>query len=225
MSLLRNTLLPGALMLTVAGCASTPGPGFEPTYPEAVSLPPQTNGAIYQEGYALVLFEDRRARRVGDLITIILNEQMSADKDAETTTSKENDVNIESPTLFGYTLPTSDSATFTLDQQLSSSQEFSGRGSSAQSNSLVGTITVTVANVFPNGNLRIRGQKWLTLNQGSELIQISGIIRPEDISPDNTVLSTQVADARVAYKGKGVVADSNRAGWLTRFFLSPFWPY
>jgi len=225
MRLNLNSFCVCALMLTLGGCASRPGPGFEPTYPDAVSPPPQTQGAIYQEGYALALFEDRRARRIGDLITIVLNEQMAADKDAETTTSKESQTNIDSPTLFGYTLPRSDSSKFTLDQDLSSSQEFSGRGSSAQSNSLVGTITVTVANVLPNGNLLVRGQKWLTLNQGSELIQISGIVRPDDINADNTVLSTQVADARIAYKGKGVIADANRAGWLTRFFLSPFWPY
>ncbi len=225
MRLKRHCLQICAALLVTSGCATQPGPGFEPTYPEPLNPPPPTHGAIYQEGYALSLFEDRRARRVGDLITILLNEQMAADKDAETTTSKENQVDIESPTVFGYTLPTSDNATFTLDQGLSSSQEFSGRGSSAQSNSLTGTITVTVANVMPNGNLLVRGQKWLTLNQGSESIQISGIVRPDDISADNTVLSTQVADARIAYKGKGVVADANRAGWLTRFFLSPFWPY
>ena len=217
-------LITGGALLAV-GCSGVPKTGYEPTYPEVAAPPEPANGAIYQSGYAMSLFDDRRARRVGDLITIVLNENTTADKQAETTTSKENDIDIASPTLFGYTLPRSESSEFTLQQQLQSSQDFSGSGSSSQSNSLAGTITVTVAEVLPNGYLLVRGQKWLTLNQGAEYVQLSGIVRPEDVSGDNTVLSTQVADARIIYKGRGAVASANRAGWLSRFFLSPIWPF
>jgi flagellar L-ring protein FlgH len=84
---------------------------------------------------------------------------------------------------------------------------------------------VTVADVLPNGNLVVRGEKWLTLNQGDEYIQISGIVRPIDIRTDNTVLSGLVADARITYSGKGMVADSNKMGWLSRFFASAIWPF
>ncbi len=213
--------------LVATGCASyyEPKPGFEVTYPESAAPPPQSNGAIYHEGYTkLSLFHDRRARRVGDVITIILNEEISADNESEANTSKENDIAIDSPTLFGYTLPRGN-ATFTLDQELKSSQEFSGKGTRKQGNTMTGTITVTVANVLPNGNLVVRGQKWIGLNQDNEYIQIAGIVRPDDVSVENTVLSTQVADARIVYQGKGPVSSASKLGWLARFFLAPIWPY
>ncbi len=214
-------------VLVVTGCASyyEPKSGFEVTYPETATPLPQINGAIYREGYTrLYLFEDRRARGVGDVITVILNEEISADNESEANTSKENDIDIDSPKLFGYTLPRGN-ATFTLDQELKSSQEFSGKGKRKQGNSMTGTITVTVANVLLNGNLVVRGQKWISLNQDNEYIQIAGIVRPEDVSVENTVLSTQVANARIVYQGKGPVASASKLGWLTRFFLSPIWPY
>ena len=88
-----------------------------------------------------------------------------------------------------------------------------------------GSITVTVAEVLPNGNMIVRGEKWLTLNQGEEYIQISGIVRPQDVRTDNTIFSTLVADARIAYSGKGMLANANSPGWLARFFNSPIWPF
>ncbi len=223
--LFRLPLLGIVLMAT--GCATyyEPRPGYEVTYPPSVTPPRQHNGSIYQEGYvSLPLFEDRRARQVGDVLTIVLNEEISADNESEANTSKENDIDIDSPKLFGYTLPRGN-GTFTLDQELKSSQEFSGRGARKQGNSMTGTISVTVAHVFPNGNLMVRGQKWIRLNQDNEYIQISGIVRPEDIDADNIVLSTQVADARIVYQGKGPVASASKLGWLARFFLAPIWPY
>ncbi len=215
----------GALLL-LSGCATSyqPQPGFEPTYPQASAPAPQTNGAIYQHGHARSWFEDRRAHRIGDVITILLNEEISADNETETNTSKTNEIDIDSPKLFGYTLPSGNSK-FTLDQELQSDQQFAGKGSSKQSNTVSGTITVTVAGVLANGNLLIRGQKWLSLNQGNEYVQISGIVRPDDVSDDNTVLSTQIADARIVYQGRGPVASAAKLGWLARFFLAPIWPY
>jgi flagellar L-ring protein precursor FlgH len=108
---------------------------------------------------------------------------------------------------------------------LSGSRSFEGEADASQSNSLSGAITVTIADVLPNGNLVVRGEKWLTLNQGEEFIQVSGIVRPQDVTTANTVLSTQIADARITYSGKGTLADSNRMGWLARFFNSPVWPF
>jgi len=108
-----------------------------------------------------------------------------------------------------------------VDQQ----REFNSQGQSQQSNSLIGNITVTVIQVYPNGNLLVRGEKAVGLNQGYETIKISGIVRPYDIRADNTVLSTQVADVRVEYRGKGALADANRQGWLSRFFSSVIWPF
>ncbi len=222
----KTKVLRLGLLLLVTGCASSyqPRPGFEATYPQASTPRPPVNGAIYRPEYAQFWFEDRRARRIGDVITIVLNEEISADNETETNASKTNEIDIDSPKLFGYTLPSGNSK-FTLDQELKSDQQFAGKGSSSQSNTVSGTITVTVASVMPNGNLLVRGQKWLSLNQGNEYVQISGIVRPEDISDDNTVLSTQIADARIVYRGKGPVASASKLGWLARFFLAPLWPY
>lgn len=226
----------GALLTLLSGCASlhkAPTTDYRAVYPPVAQPPAQGNGAIYQNGYGLALFEDIKARRIGDTLTIVLQERTQASKDAKTETSKENDISIANPTLLGSSpqfnapgiLPLASNRANDLSAELSSSQEFSGEGSSSQGNSLTGNITVTVADVLPNGNLVVRGEKWLTLNQGDEYIQISGIVRPVDIRTDNTVLSGQVADARITYSGKGMVADSNKMGWLSRFFASAIWPF
>jgi flagellar L-ring protein precursor FlgH len=222
------------LLLLLSGCATVQPTrdSYSPTYPPVPAPPPQANGAIYQAGYNMALFEDLKARRVGDTITVVLQEKTQASKDAKTETSKDNSVNIDNPTLLGSELkfdtpllPHADGRSSNLGTSLGSNQEFTGEGSSSQGNSLTGNITVTIAEVLPNGNLVVRGEKWLTLNQGDEYIQISGIVRPFDIKSDNTILSSQVADARITYSGEGMVADSNRMGWLSRFFASVIWPF
>lgn len=222
------------LLALLSGCASMQSPpaDYRPVYPPVATPPPQTEGSIYQAGHNIALFEDIKAKRIGDTITIVLQERTQASKDAKTETSKENDVSIENPTLLGAPLkfdtplmPHGDGRSSTLGTELHSDQEFKGEGTSSQGNSLSGNITVTVMDVLPNGNLVVRGEKWLTLNQGDEYIQISGIVRPVDVRPDNTVLSGHVADARITYSGKGMVADSNKMGWLARFFASAIWPF
>jgi len=162
----------------------------------------------------------------------VLQERTQASKDAKTETSKDNTVGIANPTLLGSELkfdtpllPHGNDRSSNLGTSLSSAQEFNGEGTSSQGNSLSGNITVTVIDVLPNGNLMVRGEKWLTLNQGDEYIQISGIVRPVDVRADNTVLSGLVADARITYSGEGFVADSNKMGWLSRFFASALWPF
>jgi flagellar L-ring protein precursor FlgH len=107
---------------------------------------------------------------------------------------------------------------------ITSANAFKAETDSAQSNLLNGIITVTVQKIYSNGNLAIKGEKWITLNQGSEYIRISGLIRPEDIDKDNQVVSTKVADARIYYGGSGPLAEANEEGWLGRFFNSVWWP-
>jgi flagellar L-ring protein precursor FlgH len=111
------------------------------------------------------------------------------------------------------------------DIGLDGERTFDGNGSSSQSNQLTGQITVTVAQRLSNGNLMVRGEKWLTINQGQELVRIAGIVRPQDIGQDNTVPSTRVADARISYTGRGTLADANTRGWLSRFFNSKWMPF
>jgi len=156
---------------------------------------------------------------VGDLITIALTENTNASKSATTTTNKESSVEMPLPTILGRT------GNRIFDNEIEAARDFSGSGDSAQSNRLSGTITVSVVDVYPNGNLLVRGQKNMWLNQGEEYVQVSGIVRPEDIAADNTVPSTRVANARIAYAGTGALADSNAQGWLSRFFNSPIWPF
>lgn len=230
-----SVLLTSSFLLS--GCFyDRPVPGdaaYAPVSPENMMPPENTSGSIYQEGYNMVLFEDQRARRIGDIITIVLTETTSASKSASTSVDKTNSTDITNPTLLGSTpqfnapgiIPLASNTGNNLNFGLDSSNSFSGDGSSDQSNSLSGNITVTVHDVLPNGNMKIRGEKWMTLNTGDEYIRLTGIVRPQDIRPDNSVLSTRVADARITYSGRGEIAESNKMGWLSKFFVTALWPF
>ena len=180
-------------------------------------------GSIYQGQACSFIFEDLKARRVGDILTIVLSEKTNAKKKATTSTKKENTTDLGTPTVFGGGVTLN--GRNVLGANIESAQEFTGEGDSEQSNALNGTISVTVADIYPNGNLFVRGQKRMFLNQGDEYIQISGIVRPMDISVRNTVPSTLLADARIVYSGEGAVSDANKMGWLARFFNSQYWPF
>lgn len=214
---MRNST-PGLACLLLAACATAPQqpPSELPAMPVPLTaMAPTTDGSIYSAAPSLVLFEDVRARRVGDVITVVLTEQTNASKSASTSTDRETAFELSPGPLFGRDVSGS---------SLDSSQDFAGNGSSVQNNSLSGSVTVTVVGTLPNGLLAIQGEKWLTLNQGQEYIRIAGYVRSQDVRSDNTVLSTQVANARIAYSGNGALHDANRQGWLTRFFgslLSP----
>lgn len=218
-------------LLSLAACSSKAVKhDFSTVAPQVQAPPIPSNGSIYQNGFDIRLFEDQKARRVGDIITVTLAERMDASKSASTSTTKDDDVNIANPTLFGSLLDfpgrlRQQGWDFTLENRLLAEREFSGEGDSEQSNALTGSITVTVVEVMANGNLRIRGEKMLNINQGEEFVRFSGIIRPVDISPDNTVLSTQVADAKIIYTGEGAIANANSQGWLSRFFSGKWWPF
>lgn len=212
------------LAVFVSACSATPpkpDPDFAPAVPVAMKAPLQTNGSIYQAGYNIALFQDIKANRVGDIINIVLTESTQASKNAKTNLTKTNEVTLNNPTLLGR--PASAGAG-TMEMGIDTEHAFDGSGSSSQSNSLSGNIAVTVMEILPNGNMKVRGEKLLTLNQGSEYIRLSGIVRPIDVRSDNTVLSTQVANARISYSGTGALADANRNGWLSQFFMK-VWPF
>lgn len=217
-------LLSGALLL-LQGCATVIGarPGeYPPAMPaQPVAAEETSDGGLYQSASSITLFNDVKARRVGDTITILLNERMQASKSASTDASKDTTVDTGNPLLLGSAVTRN--AKEILSNQWETEQAFSGSGSSSQSNQLDGSITVTVAEVYPNGNLLVSGEKWLTLNQGEEYVQVTGIVRPADISTDNSIPSFKVADARITYSGNGAVADSNRPGLIARLFIK-FWP-
>jgi flagellar L-ring protein FlgH len=215
-------------LLLLQGCASTrievkPDPLFAPIDLKQARFQPVNNGSIYQQGRAVRLFEDSKAFRIGDLLSVTLSESTNASKSAETTTAKDDSVSLGAGTLLGLTPTYKGDAV--LNNALEAQRAFTGSGDSAQSNSLRGEITVMVVDIYPNGNLLVRGEKILGLNQGSEFIRLTGIVRPQDVSANNIVLSGKLANSRIYYGGGGVVAESNTKGWLSRFFDSPAFPF
>ena len=185
--------------------------------------PQPSNGAIYQSNREVALFENPIAHHVGDIVTIVLNEQTAAQKSSSTNTNKSTADTLPGMTILGKALTVH--GVPVMSNSIADSAKFAGEGDSAQSNSLQGYITVTVQKVLPNGNLYVKGEKWIGINQGSEYVRVTGVIRPIDLASDNSIPSSQVANARIAYGGKGALADANAQGWLSRFFNSPWTPF
>jgi flagellar L-ring protein precursor FlgH len=191
---------------------------YQPT-PYQAPAPMAADGAIFHAaaGYA-PLTSGARAAQVGDILTIILVERTQATKSNSASTDRDGSIGLTPPTTgpFSFIKPTSIGA--------SGGGKFDGKGAAEQSNQLNGAISVTVAAVYPNGTMLVKGEKNLTLNRGDEQIRISGLIRMADIDLDNTVPSTRVADAKITYAGTGEIARASRQGWLSHFFsiLSPF---
>ncbi|OJA06271.1 flagellar basal body L-ring protein FlgH [Halomonas sp. QHL1] len=211
------------LMLVVAGCAQIPRASVVGEQ-EQISIvdrpPPIPNGSIYQarQGYQ-PLFEDRRPRSIGDILTILLDEEVSASKNSQSNAGRSGSA--------GLNLAQLPDALETLAEygfDVSGENDFTGSGGSQANNSFTGTITVSVLEVMNNGNLRVRGEKQIAINQGTEFIRFSGVVNPRTITAQNTVPSTQVADARIEYVGDGYINEAQHMGWLQRFFLnvSPF---
>jgi flagellar L-ring protein precursor FlgH len=212
-----------AVVMLLTACASRPHiENFDATWPEEVPVATAATGSIYQVGHDVALFENSVARRVGDTVTINLQESTAAQKSSSTTTSKSSKIDIPGPILGGG--PVTINGNEILSASIENSREFDGSGDSQLSNKLQGNITVTVAQRLANGNLLVRGQKWIGINQGREFIRIQGVIRPIDILPDNTIPSYKVADASISYGGQGALADANRPGLLSRFFNSRWNP-
>ena len=179
--------------------------------------PPPANGSIFQGSY-VALTSGGRAGQVGDIITIQLVERTAATKSNAAGTQRDGDIGLTPPTTGPLSLFSPS------DIAMGGGQAFKGKGDASQSNALSGEVSVTVAAVYPNGTMLVKGEKLLTLNRGDERVQISGIVRPIDISPENRVLSTRVANANIRYVGKGEIARASQQGWLQRFFsiISPF---
>ena len=216
-------------MLSIVGCTSLPNeqvkndPEYAPVEPLEADLNVVPTGSLFQHSYANNLYSDIKAHRIGDIITVYLEESISAKKQAGTSLDKSNSF---SASVDDITLPGGSAIpAFGIGGGLSQNSSFSGDADTDQSNSLQGSITVNVTRVLSNGNLEIRGEKWLMLNNGEEFVRIKGVIRSEDVSSDNSVSSTHVANARIQYGGTGDFANTQRQGWLTSFFSGPYWPF
>ncbi|HUO95024.1 MAG TPA: flagellar basal body L-ring protein FlgH [Steroidobacteraceae bacterium] len=189
-----------------------------PAYRAAQAAAPATDGSIYSATRSVAFFEDPRGHRVGDVITIRLQEAFNASKTASTQTQKDNSTTLSAPSFAGK-LPLNG------DTSLAAKRAFTGNGTATQQNALTGSITAVVTEVLPNGNLLISGERALQLNQGEEFVRVQGVVRVVDVQADNSVTSDRIADARISYNGKGVIDQSNRQGWLARFFNSPITPF
>ncbi len=190
--------------------------------PTVVAQPPAppANGSIFQASMGYTpLTSGARATSVGDIITIVLVERTQATKSNSADTSRNGNIGLTPPStgILSKLFSASDVA-------MGGQNGFTGKGGATQSNTLSGEITVTIAAVYPNGTMLVKGENALTLNRGDEFIQVSGLVRQADISPDNRIASTRVADAKIIYTGKGEIARASRQGWLQRFFsmVSPF---
>jgi flagellar L-ring protein FlgH len=216
-----SLLLLGSLL---AGCVTTtPSTAIHQPMtirPEARAVAPAANGSIYNIATARPLFEDRRARLVGDTITINISEKTAAAKKSDTKADRSDDRSLSVPTIAGLPLKSLQGTTLAA----SSSTAFEGKGENSSENNFTGTLTVTVIEVYPNGNLLVSGEKQIGLKEGEEFIRFSGVVNPITITAANTVSSTQVADARIEYKANGFLDSAQVMGWLGRFFLS-FLPF
>ncbi|MBL4711301.1 MAG: flagellar basal body L-ring protein FlgH [Gammaproteobacteria bacterium] len=219
------TLLMLISSMLLSSCASpTRGdPEYAPSKPVSQYGPVQHSDSIYQLESAWLLLEDLRPRRVGDMLTVMLQEKTDAKKSADTDTSKVSSNTAAAASILGAPL-TADGRNL-LATNLSSNYDFQGEAESNQSNSLTGSVTVTVVEVLANGNLVVQGEKWININKGEEYIRLRGIVRISDIKPDNTISSERIANAQIQYSGDGDLANSNEQGWLSKFFNSPWMPF
>ena len=224
-------LLTAIVLLTaLQGCASrepvlstlSPSPDFAPVYPLAKDQTAPATGGIYGNRQSDAWFGRGRNYQIGDLITVMLNESTQADRSQKTDVSRDAS-NTALPsganTLLGNVHPFFDGLSLNAAKTASA-----GKGSAAQAASLTGSVTVTVTEILANGNLVVRGEKKLGLSEGTEVIQVAGVIRPQDIGPNGTVQSLRLANAQISYRGTGDLAAASKPGWGTSALLK-FWPF
>ena len=211
----------------IAGCAGPqkvagPSPEFAPIIPVANQQSAIPTGSVYNVAFSDSWFGEKKAYRVGDIVTVVLDESVDADTTTKNTASRKTKTDVLSPLQ----LAKWGSPGGFLSSDLQEENEVSSTGSGVidQSATLKGTMTAQIVEVYPNGNLLIRGEKIVNFSSGSEVVQVKGIIRPEDIQPDNTVQSKRLASAQITYKGVGPNANVQKIPWGTNLLLS-IWPF
>ena len=219
------TLLPMVSVLTACSVLPpepiTHSKDFVPVYPVQVAQPMAATGSIYNGRVNESFFSGGRSFQVGDLITVILAEESKASRNQKGEISRTSSTDIVPPGLKGLMgdigLPSSAG-------KLGAITSNNGNGAATQEGALTGSVTVAVVAIMSNGNLILRGEKQLALTEGSEIIQVAGVIRPDDIAPNNTVLSRRLANAQITYRGTGDMAAATRPGWGTSAMLK-LWPF
>lgn len=229
---MKKLLIPLVGVL-LTGCMSTEtlvqqpaqmnDPYYAPIMPEEPSEPVVESGSLFRTQFSDDIYADTKAKRVGDIISVELQENTQASKNAKTEFGRDQAYNLNPVVGLGGNNVNigGDSIQLGVD----SSNAFKGDSKSDQSNSLSGTISVSVLKVFANGNLLVRGEKWIALNTGQEYLRLTGIIRQQDISSTNSIASTKIANARIEYNGTGSFQNGQQPGWISRFFASTAWPF
>ncbi|MBC7781963.1 MAG: flagellar basal body L-ring protein FlgH [Proteobacteria bacterium] len=212
------------LALLTAGCSSVPPTNVHQPMtarPEVQARPQPLDGAIFQDATArLLLFNDRRARFVGDTITVTIEERLQASNSTSSNASREGAISASVPTVSGLPFKTLQG----LSLGANSSNSHAGSGGASTNNTLTGNVAVTVIEVYPNGNLLVSGEKQVSIGTNTEYIRFSGVINPASVTAANTVSSTRVADARIEFRGAGYISEAQRMAWLARLFLT-FLPF
>jgi flagellar L-ring protein precursor FlgH len=223
-----TVLVLGCLAILI-GCANDPILSQQPrqflqAYPSPPPPPPPADGSVWRDGAPLgMLFTDQKARTVGDLVTVNIVEVASASKEATTQTGRSSSVSAGVDAFFGlekFIPPGANPAKVAG----SVANNFDGSGKTVRSGKVTATVTAVVTQVLPNGNLVIEGSREITVNNEQELIVLSGVVRPKDISPGNVVLSTALGNGQIAYYGSGIIAEKQRPGWLGRV-VDTVWPF
>lgn len=202
-------------------------PYYAPAEPQQISPALANNGSLYHEGFGITLFNDNLAQHVGDILTVRFNEDIKSNSDSTSSTKRNTSIIQPGATLLsdqvnGLNIPKLLNITSKVNDVHTDS--YDGTGKSVDDHKFEGYMTVSVSEVLPNGHLRIRGEKWVTLNADQRYMRLTGIVRRADIDKDNQITSDQIADARISYGGKGLISDNSLPGWIARFFLSPRWP-
>lgn len=225
------------ICLILAGCIHIDrrdDPDWSPVFPE---MPPPLTpdmGSIYFQSQAIALYEDLKARQIGDVITVILTENTNATKTANSQYEKQTQETLPEPTIWGtmakwrfpkqLPIPLQTTDNLSLATTINGDTKFTGTGTATQNNQLLGRISVVITKIYPNGNFFVRGEKWININEGDEFVRVAGVVRPQDISPENTIDSNRIADARITYSGKGSFANASKPGWLMKLITHPWWP-
>jgi len=226
------------LLFFISGCASTTVHQLPPHPPKYVykneKLPEASTNSLWRDTASI--YEDRKARRVNDLVTINVVENIAGSGSAETKTSRESSADFGMTDLFGMNLDFNihklplingmykGANVFTPTVKGNASSSFDGKGDTSRAGKLLGIITAKVVEVMPNGTLVIESRKDLTINNEKQILVLRGMIRPDDVQPDNSIQSSYVADAEIFFVGNGVIQDKQKPGWLTRFF-DQVWPF
>ncbi|MRR33917.1 flagellar basal body L-ring protein FlgH [bacterium] len=214
------------ILLLASGCVYPPVERQRQGFDEHIPAPQPTyaKGSIWQES-AISLVDDFKARRKGDIVTVVISEEASASKQATTGTKREAGISASIPNFMGIeTTALADKLNLNALIKANTSSEFDGSGSTTRKDFLNATISARVMDVLPNGDMRIEGRRSVKVNNEEQIIILEGTVRPKDINHENMVSSSHIADARITYSGDGIITDRQQPGWLFTF-IDKVWPF